>query len=191
MITGAKNAGAEILVAYPVPPAAPIIVKQMKELDFSPKITYLTRAIESTRLAPSLGELSDYLLGPVSWCPDFRFPENDYLLSEFKKRTGKDADPPAGNGYAAAQVLFAAIEKAGTLDRKAIRDAIRATDMITVSGPVKFNEKGIPVGKALVNMQYTAGKAKIVYGNPAAKKFPNEIPISPFKYQPKWSDRKG
>ena len=45
MVTGAKNAGADILIAYPVPPEAPTILKQMKELDFKPQVTYFIRAI--------------------------------------------------------------------------------------------------------------------------------------------------
>ena len=40
LITGAKSAGAEILYAYPIPPEAPTILKQMKELDFNPKVTF-------------------------------------------------------------------------------------------------------------------------------------------------------
>ncbi len=189
MITGAKAAGAEILVAYPVPPAAPILVKQMKELDFSPKVTYFIRAIQSVRLLPTIGEPCDYLVGPTPWFSDFRFPGNDYLITEFKKRFGKEPDPAVGPGYSAGQVLFAAIEKAGTLDRTAIRDAIRETDMMTVSGPVKFNDQGVPVDKVLANIQYIGGKARIVYANPPGKKFPKAVPVSPFKYQPKWSER--
>ena len=45
LITGAKSAGAEILYAYPIPPEAPTILKQMKELDFNPKVTFFTRAM--------------------------------------------------------------------------------------------------------------------------------------------------
>ena len=76
------------------------------------------------------------------------------------------------------------------LERKAIRDAIRSTDMMTVCGPVKFDEKGLPVNKVLVNIQYMDGKARMVYANASGKKFPEEVPITPFQYQTKWSDRK-
>ena len=111
-------------------------------------------------------------------------------MEECQKRIGREPDPSVGAGYASAQVLFAAIEKAGTLDRTAIRDAIRSTDMMTVSGPVKFDEKGVPMGKVLVNIQYMNGKPRIVYANENGKKFPKEVPVTPFQYQTKWSDRK-
>jgi branched-chain amino acid transport system substrate-binding protein len=190
MITGAKNAGAEILIAYPVPPAAPAIVKQMKELDFSPKVTYFIRAIQSVRLLPTIGEPSDYLVGCTYWHPDFKFPGNDSFLKAYKEKFGEEPDPASGPGYGSAQVLFDAIERAGTLDRTDIRDAIRKTDMMTVVGPAKFDEKGIPVGKVLVNMQYMGGKTTMVSTNQFGKNFPKEVPLSPFKYQPPWSQRK-
>jgi branched-chain amino acid transport system substrate-binding protein len=190
MISEAKNAGAEILVAYPVPPEAPIILKQMKELDFNPQVTYFIRAIISTQLFESIGKICDYVVGSTPYFWDFNFPENDYLRNEYKKKIGKEPDPSVGVGYASGQALFAAIEKAGTLDRTAIRDAIRSIDMMTVAGPVKFDDKGLPVNKVLVNIQYMDGKPKMVYANPSGKKFPKEVPISPFQYQTKWSDRK-
>ena len=189
MITGAKAAGAEILLAYPIPPAGPTIVKQMKELDFSPKLTHFVRAPEGSRFGPSLGELADYVTLPVAWSDKFEFPEDDYLRQKFIEKTGKGPDLVAGNAYASGQVLFAAIEKAGTLDRKAIRDAIRDTNMMTVSGPVKFNDKGFLVGKPFVIAQWMHGDRVIVYANADGKKYPKEVPVTPLKWQPPWSER--
>jgi len=189
MITGAKAAGAEILLAYPVPPAGPAIIKQMKELDWSPKVIHFVRAAEGSRFGPSLGPLSDYVTLPVGWSDKYRFPENDYLHKQFVAKTGKGPDLVAGNAYAAAQVLFAAIEKAGTLDRTAIRDAVRNTDMMTVSGPIKFSDVGHPEGKVLVVAQWIGGDRVIVYTNEFGKKYPNDVPVVPLKYAPKWSER--
>jgi branched-chain amino acid transport system substrate-binding protein len=190
LITGAKSAGAEILYAYPIPPEAPTILKQMKELDFNPKVTFFNRAIISTKLFETLGKTSDYVVGSTPYFSELNFPENDYLWDASKKVIGREPDPSVGAGYASAQVLYAAIEKAGTLERMAIRDAIRSTDMMTVCGPVKFDDKGLPVNKVLVNIQYMDGKARMVYANASGKKFPKEVPITPFQYQTKWSDRK-
>lgn len=47
-----------------------------------------------------------------------------------------------GAAYSAVQILATAIERAGKADRDAIRDALTKTDMMTVSGPVKFNPDG-------------------------------------------------
>ena len=189
MITGAKAAGAEILLAYPVPPAGPAIVKQMKELDFSPKLTHFVRAPEGARFGPSLGELSNYVTLPVGWSDKFEFPDDDYLRMKFKEKTGKGPDLVAGNAYAAGEVLFAAIQKAGTLDRNAIRGAVRNTNMMTVSGPIKFSKVGHPQDKVLVICQWINGDRKIVYANKYGKKYPKEVPVTPLKWQPPWSQR--
>ena len=189
MITGAKAAGADILMAYPVPPNGPTIVKQMKELDFAPKVVQFIRAPEGSNFGPALGPLADYMTLPVAWSDKFEFPENDYLRKKFVEKTGKGPDLVAGNAYASGQVLFKAIEEAGTLDRTAIRDAVKKADVMTVAGPVKFDKVGVPVDKALVVVQWMGGDRKIVYANKYAKQFPKQIPVTPLKYQPAWSKR--
>lgn len=189
LITGAKAAGAEILLAYPVPPAGPAIIKQMKELDYSPKITHFIRAPEGSNFGPALGALADYVTLPVAWSDKFEFPENEYLRKKFVEKTGKGPDLVAGNAYASGQVLFTAIQKAGTLDKKAIRDAVSSSDIMTVAGQIKFDEKGVPVDKVLVVAQWLNGDRKIVYANEFGKKYPKEVPVTPLKYQPEWSAR--
>jgi branched-chain amino acid transport system substrate-binding protein len=125
LITGAKAAGAEILLAYPIPPRGPAIVKQMKALDFSPKVTYWIRAPENPAFGSALGPLSNYVTCPVAWSNQLRLPGNDYINQEHMKMLGRPGDPIVGPAYAAAQVLAAAIEKAGTLDRNGWKNKYR------------------------------------------------------------------
>jgi branched-chain amino acid transport system substrate-binding protein len=189
MITGAKAAGAEILLAYPIPPRGPVIVKQMKELDFSPKITYWYRAPEGARFGPSLGKMADYVTLPCAWSPKLKFPGNDYVNAQYEKKMGRPSDLIVGSAYSAGEVLAAGIEKAGTLDRTAIRDAVRATDMMTVCGPMRFSDEGWARDRVLVVLQWMGGKQNIVYANEQGKKYGDMVPISPLKWQPKWSER--
>jgi branched-chain amino acid transport system substrate-binding protein len=189
MITKAKAAGAEVLLAYPIPPAGPLLVKQMKELDWAPKVTCLQRAPEGSAFGPALGELSDYVIFPVAWSKDFKLPGNDYLLKQLKAKYNRIPDPVAGPAYAAAQVLVDAIERAGTLDRAAIRKAVAETDMETVAGRIKFAKNGHALEKATVILQWMNGDTHIVYANEAAKKYGDLIPVKPFKLQPAWSER--
>jgi len=190
LITGAKAAGAEILLAYPLPPIGPAIIKQMKELDFSPKLIYWIRAPEGARFGSSLGELSDYVCLPCAWSPDLKLPGNDYIVEQYKKKTGKkEADLIVGSAYTAFQVLAAAIDKAGTLDRKAVRDAVRATDMETVCGRIRFSAQGWAKNRLIVVLQWLGGKTRIVYVNRYGKEYGDMIPTKPLKWQPKWSER--
>jgi len=111
------------------------------------------------------------------------------LRKMFMEKTGKGPDLVAGNAYASGQVLFAAIEKAGSLDRKSVREAVRGTNMMTVSGPVRFNDMGFVEGKPFVVAQWYKGDRVIVYANADGKKYPKEVPVTPLRWQPKWSER--
>jgi branched-chain amino acid transport system substrate-binding protein len=60
------------------------------------------------------------------------------------------------------QIIAGAIEKAGTLDREAVRNAISAIDVNTVIGPVTFNEDG--TGNVLNPLiQWQGGKMELVW----------------------------
>jgi branched-chain amino acid transport system substrate-binding protein len=71
-------------------------------------------------------------------------PAAQAFVAEFEK-TYK-AQPLADNaeGYDAAMIALAAIERAGSNDPTAIRDALRKTDYASVRGPFKFDANGDP-----------------------------------------------
>ena len=64
---------------------------------------------------------------------------------------------------AALEVYQRALEKAGTLDPKKVRDAIAATNIMTMYGPIRFNEKGQNIAKGMSVVQVQNGKAVVVY----------------------------
>jgi branched-chain amino acid transport system substrate-binding protein len=62
------------------------------------------------------------------------------------------------------QILADAIQRAGTLDKEKIRDAIAATNTMTVMGPMKFKPNGRGEGKYTNTMsQWQNGKVELVY----------------------------
>src|SRR5690606_26008935 len=71
------------------------------------------------------------------------FPGTEYVNDRHIEEEGRPADPVVGSAYALIEILADAIERAGTLDREAIRDAIAATDGLeTIVGPITFREDG-------------------------------------------------
>ena len=189
MITGAKAAGAEILLGYPAPPEGPAMIKQMKELDYNPKLIYWIRAPEASSFGPALGPLADYVCVPVAWSNQLAISGNDQLNAQHQKVHGKLGDPITGSAYAAGQVLVDAIKRAGTLDRKAIRDAIAKTDMETVAGRIRFSPQGWAVDRLVLVLQWKDGKQNIVYYNETGQNYKKNIPKVDLKWQPPWSSR--
>ena len=111
------------------------------------------------------------------------------MLEQFKVKFNRVPDPVAGSAYAAAEVLVDAMQRAGTLDREAIRKAVSETDMETVAGRIRFAEDGHAIDKVSVVLQWKDGDTHIVYVNKAGEKYGDQIPVRPLEWQPPWSER--
>jgi len=111
-----------------------------------------------------------------------KFPGVDQLNAEYKAKFGRPADSQTGPAYASVQILAAAIEKAGTLDTTRIRDAIAATDMMTLVGKVKFRPDGTAIDPCPASVQWLSGSQKLVW--------PKEFRETSFVYpMPGWKER--
>jgi branched-chain amino acid transport system substrate-binding protein len=173
MILKAKGAGAETLLALPNPPDGIAMFKQMSELGWTPKVSLIIRAPDAVSWAEALGPLGDDVVICPSWHNGENYPGVDELNAKHQADFGRPADVMVGPSYAIVQILADAIERAGTLDRAAIRDAIAATDMTTVVGPVTFREDG--TGVVLVPLiQWQEGKQELVW--------PTEFATADFVY---------
>ncbi len=173
MILRAKAANAEAVFALPTPPDGMTMIKQMKELDYNPKLILFIRAPDPPVWSKNLGKDGDYVMLAPGWHNAFKAPGVKELNEAHMKKVGRPADPITGPAYACVQILAAAIQKAGALDREKIRDAIAATDMITVIGPVKFRPDGTGIVQA-VFLQWINGKQELVW--------PKEFATAPFAY---------
>jgi branched-chain amino acid transport system substrate-binding protein len=171
LILAAKNAGAEILLAMPTTPDGISIIKQLSELGWTPKFTMLQRAPDGITWGPTLGKLGDQVYFYPGWQYGEKFPGVESINKRYNTDFKRNADVLVGPAYACVQILAAAIEKANTLDRDPIRDAIAATNMTTVIGPVSFRADGTGV---VLNplVQWINGAQELVWpANMATAKF--------------------
>jgi branched-chain amino acid transport system substrate-binding protein len=162
VILKAKSAGAEAVLGLPSPPDGMTIVKQMKELDFNPKVSMFIRAADPPVWAKNLGKDGDYVLFSPGWHYAARYPKVAELNAAHEKRFNRPADPIVGPSYACIQILADAIARAKSLDRSKIRDAIAATNMTTVVGPVRFRPDGTGEVKVFFQ-QWLQSKQELVW----------------------------
>lgn len=66
------------------------------------------------------------------------------FMAEIRAAYNKPGDMTHAQAYDAATIACAAIERARSADRKAIRDALRQTDFESVRGPFKYDQYGDP-----------------------------------------------
>jgi branched-chain amino acid transport system substrate-binding protein len=161
-ILNARNNGAEALLALPTPPDGMAIMRQLKELDTNMRFYFLIRAPDGSVWAQNLARDGDYVIQAPGWSADLKFAGVEEVKAAHQTKYNKPADSLVGVAYGAVQILANSIERAGRLDRDAIRDNIASTDMSTVAGPVKFNPDGTGQVIVVAN-QWQNGRQVLVW----------------------------
>ncbi len=162
LILRAKAAGAEAVFSLPAPPDGITLIRQMKELDFNPKLIMMIRAADAASWTQSLGKDGDSVILAPGWHSAVRFPGVSDLNTKHQLRFGRPADVIVGPAYACVQVVANAIERAGTVEPAAIRDAMATTNLQTVIGLVRFQPDGTGIVPTAF-VQWQAGKQELVW----------------------------
>jgi branched-chain amino acid transport system substrate-binding protein len=173
LILKAKAAGADAVFGLPTPPDGMTMVKQMKELAYTPKLTMFIRAPDPPLWSKNLGKDGDDVLLAPGWHHAVKAPGVNELNEAHEKKFGRPADPIVGPAYACVQIAAAAIARAGGTEHASVRDAVAATDMTTVIGPVKFRPDGTGIVQS-VFVQWQHGKQELVW--------PREYATAPLAY---------
>ncbi len=181
LILRAKNAGAEAVFSVPTPPDGITLIRQMKELDFNPKLIMMIRAADAVGWTQALGKDGEDVVLAPGWHHALRFPGVQELNAKHEQRFGRPADVIVGPAYACVQVVANAIERAGKLEPAAIRDALATTNLQTVVGMVRFRPDGTGIVPT-VFVQWQAGKQELVW--------PKDLGAGRLLYPaPRWRDR--
>jgi branched-chain amino acid transport system substrate-binding protein len=182
LIMDLKSAGVDAIFSVPVPPQSIVMVKQMKELNYSPKVTCFIRGPDLGTYWDAMGKDANFVLSDGNWDESMRYPGNDRVVKDYRTQYPdiKSIGIPVGSAYAAIQILAKAIETAGTLDREKLRNTIGKIDMMTVRGPIKFKENGSAFIKYGFR-QWQDGKNVQVW--------PKDVAIAEFKLAPPWDKR--
>ncbi len=173
IILNAKTAGAEALLSLPNPPDGMALMKQMQELDYTAKFLLINRAADGPAWTRNLGKQGDYVTVIGGWHHGVKYPGVAGLNEAHQRRARRPADPAVGPSYACVQIVANAIQRAGALDREKIRDAMAATNMMTVAGPVRFSPDGTGLVRS-VAVQWLDGRQELVW--------PKEFATRPFVY---------
>ena len=182
LILDLKSAGAEAVFSVPTPPQSIMIVKQMKELNYAPKVTLFIRGPDLSTYWDAMGKDANYVVSDGNWHESMPYPGNDRVVKDYMARYPdvKTIGIPVGCAYASIQILANAIERAGTLDRQKIRDAIAVTNMMTVRGPIRFRENGTAIIRYGFR-QWLNGKNLQIW--------PKEVAVGELRLAPPWEKR--
>jgi len=140
-----KNNDVEILWGNVPGPEFATLWRQCTQLGFHPKIVMVGRApLFFVDVQAWGGDLPQGVGTEIWWDPEYTGPGiGGTTPKSLAERWAADKDQPLnrgiGHGYAPMQVLFDAVERAGSLDSAAINAAMAETDLETVNYLVKFD----------------------------------------------------
>lgn len=164
LIETVKASGADVLMALSLPNDAALIAKTVNESGYNPDF-YCQCGSQVTSLPnwPDLGAA-----GVNVFASSTAFPTQDFAglvnVSDYiAEKTGVDGAPAySAVAYAAGQVIQQAIEGAGTLDSKKLREYIANNTFSTAVGDVVYNEDGtIDFRQVLLQYQANGGNQLI------------------------------
>jgi branched-chain amino acid transport system substrate-binding protein len=143
-----KKYGAEILWGNAPAPDFGILWRQARTLGFKPKIVFSTRAALFFRDIEAWGGDLPHGVGmELFWDSTIKdgvgiggtTPKS--LEERWFKKTKEPLNQSIGWSYMAAQSLFNAIERAGTLDGPKVNKAMGETDMMTIFGRIMYDKE--------------------------------------------------
>ena len=163
VLTRVRDANPDMLIGGSYLPDSVLITRQSKELGVNPKLFAFSVGAAQPDFVESLGADADYVLGPSMWEPQIQSTGNDEFVAAYQAKFDREPDYHSAAGYAACQVLEAAVTEVGGLDLDPIRDAIRALQMPTVlPGQFQVDENGKQVGHIALTVQWQDGVKLIV-----------------------------
>jgi branched-chain amino acid transport system substrate-binding protein len=158
------------------------LLRHVKAAEISPKILAFTVAPALWEFGQTLGADAEGVMGPVVWIRSDRIPMAHDFSFRYKERYGNNAGHHAAYGYAAGQVLEAALRLAGSLDKSKVRRQLSDMTFLSLLGRYKVDETGKQIGNKTHVIQWQDGRRRLVLPERLAEK-PLRYPFTP------WSER--
>lgn len=164
------------------------IMQQSKELGFSPKAFGFSVGPSIPDFFTTLNADANYVFGGTQWTAQLTYNGDDLFKTPaaynttYAKRFGYEPSYQSAESTAAGVAFQKAIEAAGTLDPKAVRDAIATLDFVSFFGHIKFDSRGINIYKPMAVEQWQQGKKVTVW--------PTDVAVAkPLWPTPPWTNR--
>lgn len=114
------------------------IARQMREVNLNAKAVAIDTGAALPSFINQVGDLSEYVATVVSWSKDVQYDGVEDLYERLKAKAGEEPTFYEAEGYLALRAAADALERAESLDRSDVRDALAETDLDTPVSHVAF-----------------------------------------------------
>jgi branched-chain amino acid transport system substrate-binding protein len=165
-LTKVKAVKPDILLVSGHEKGATLVVRQTAEMKIDPPMVATTHC-DSAKIAETLTRMAEGVLCSAQWDRHLNYKDKwfgtaDQYAQRFEKEFGYPTPYQAAESTAAVLVFADAFERAGSLDPEKVRDALAATEMMTMFAPIKFDATGKNTAKQMVLYQVRDGTYKVV-----------------------------
>lgn len=150
-INAFKQGNVEIVTGVPIPPDFTTFWNQAKQQGFTPKAASIGKAILFPQAVEALGASGHNLSSEVWWSPSHPFSSSINGLSAaqvaqaYTSETGKQWTQPIGFVHALFELAADVMGRVSDAsDGDAVAEAIGASNLNTIVGPIAFNGAGLP-----------------------------------------------
>ena len=166
-IAAFKQANVQIVTGVMIPPDFKTFWTQAAQQGFKPKVVSVGKALLFPSAIEALGDLGNGLSTEVWWTPSHPFKSSltgagsQAYADSYEKATKKQWTQPLGFAHALFEVAVDVLKRSKDLgDKASIRDALAATNVNTIVGPVAWGKGPVKnVAKTpLVGGQWVKGK---------------------------------
>jgi branched-chain amino acid transport system substrate-binding protein len=162
----AKALKPDVLVVSGHAKGAATAMRQIAEMRVNVPVLAMTHC-DSADVVAKFGGAAEYALCATQWAATMTYRDDLFgsagdFAKLFEDTYGYAPPYQAAESAAAVQVFADAFQRAGTLDKEAVRDAIAKTDLKTFYGNIRFDETGKNIAKPMALFQVLDGKLKVV-----------------------------
>ena len=170
ILTKVKLLKPDVLVVSGHSKGAATAVRQIGEQNINVPMVAMTHC-EAADVTGKFGDTANDILCSTQWAESLSYEDELFgsaanYETEFKaaypEYETKKVPYQTAQASAAVYVFKDAFERAATLDKEAVRDAIAATDLQTFYGGIKFSEAGNNIAKPMVLRQIQNGEYNVV-----------------------------
>lgn len=166
---------------------ASLLMKQIKELRLEAKLFAGGAAgFAIPEFVDNAKDAAEYVVSATLWTPKLNYPGSQAYAEKYKAKYGDYPSYHGATAYASLFVLKAAMTGAKDWTTEGIRDGMKAVNLQTAFGPVKFEDK-----EGYQNQNFVETLAIQVQKGEFETIWPKAHASAPAIYPvPKWRDRK-
>jgi branched-chain amino acid transport system substrate-binding protein len=164
VVNAMRDAGAEMVVQGAQFEDGVNMVRSMNRANYQPSILYQSSSpTYGQQYLDAVGQQNaEGVFFSSSYSPLAETKDNAEFVKRFKEKFNQSPPEDAADGFAAGQVLAAAVNAVGSIDDQAkLADWLHNNGVDTLLGPLSWNADGSPKGEFLVG-QWQGGVSQVV-----------------------------